>query len=70
LRFKGVTDDYYEAMTYGVRRSSVLRVFGVAGETSVELRRYAARHGIALVERTRWPAPVLAGADYTSAIAR
>jgi hypothetical protein len=37
-----------------------LRIFGVAGDASPNLRWYAARHGITLIERTRWPAPVLA----------
>ena len=41
-------------------RRPVLRLFGVAGDASPELRWYAARHGIALVERSRWPAAVLA----------
>ena len=31
----------------------------MAGDASPQLRWYAARHGIVLVERTRWPAPVL-----------
>jgi hypothetical protein len=60
LRFKAVTDDYYEDMTAGARRAAILRVFAVSGGASDELRRYAARHSIALVERSRWPAPVLA----------
>lgn len=60
LRFKAVTDDYYDAMSGCTRRTPVLRVFGVSGNGSFELRRYAARHGIALVERSRWPASVLA----------
>jgi hypothetical protein len=60
LRFKAVTDDYYEVMSAGVGRVPVLRVFGVSGDGSFELRRYAARHGIALIERSRWPAAVLA----------
>ena len=60
LRFKAVTDDYYEVMSPGVRRASVLRIFGVSGDGSLRLRRYAARHGIALIERSRWPAAVLA----------
>jgi hypothetical protein len=60
LRFKATTDDLYEAIVELRPRMDVLRLFGVAGDASVELRRYAARHGICLVERTRWPAPVLA----------
>jgi hypothetical protein len=60
LRFKAVTDDYYQVMSPGVRRAPVLRAFGVSGDGSFELRRYAAQHGIALIERSRWPAAVLA----------
>lgn len=60
LRFKAVTDDYYEVMSAGVRRAPVLRVFGISGDGSLGLRHYAARHGIALIERSRWPAAVLA----------
>lgn len=60
LRFKGVSDDLYESMAHQPMRLAVLRLFGVAGDARPELRRYAARHGIALVERSRWPAPVLA----------
>jgi hypothetical protein len=60
LRFKAITDDLYDAMAAHPPRRAVLRLFGVAGDASAELRWYAARHGIALVERSRWPAPVLA----------
>lgn len=60
LRFKAATDDLYDSISLSNPRRPVLRLFGVAGDASVELRSYAARHGIALVERTRWPAPVLA----------
>lgn len=59
LRFKAVTDDLYDAMTRPPRRP-IFRLFGVAGDASPELRWYAARHGITLVEQSRWPAPVLA----------
>ncbi len=61
LRFKAVTDDLYDEMASRREpRRPVLRLFGVAGDGSRELRWYAARHGIALVEQSRWPAPVLA----------
>ena len=40
-----------------------MRLFGSAGDVSKELRHYAARHGIALVERGRWPAAVLADSE-------
>lgn len=60
LLFKAKTDDIYEG--FGARKPArpILRVFGMAGSGSAELRVYAARHGIALVERDLWPAPVLA----------
>lgn len=60
LRFKAATDDIYDSLAELRPRLPVLRLFGVAGDASQELRWYAARHGICLVERTRWPAPVLA----------
>jgi hypothetical protein len=60
LRFKATTDDLYESIVELRPRMDVLRLFGIAGDASAELRWYAARHGICLVERTRWPAPVLA----------
>jgi hypothetical protein len=60
LRFKATTDDLYDSIVDLRPRMDVLRLFGVAGDASTELRWYAARHGICLVERTRWPAPVLA----------
>jgi hypothetical protein len=60
LRFKAATDDLYDSLVELRPRQPVLRLFGVAGDASQELRWYAARHGICLMERTRWPAPVLA----------
>lgn len=60
LRFKAATDDLYDTLARGLPRQPVLRLFGVGGDVSSQLRWYAARHGITLVERTRWPAPVLA----------
>jgi hypothetical protein len=60
LRFKAATDDLYDSLVEFRPRLDVLRLFGVAGDASEELRWYAARHGICLVERSRWPAPVLA----------
>jgi hypothetical protein len=62
LRFKAVTDDLYDAMATRPPRRPIFRLFGVAGDASPELRWYAARHGITLVEQSRWPAPVLADA--------
>jgi hypothetical protein len=63
LRFKAATDDLYDTLALRLPRQPVLRLFGVGGDVSSQLRWYAARHGIALVERTRWPAPVLADPD-------
>jgi hypothetical protein len=60
LRFKAASDDVYDALLEQFPRRPVLRLFGVRGDASRELRWYAARHGIALLERTRWPSPVLA----------
>jgi hypothetical protein len=60
LRFKAASDDIYDALLEHRPRQPVLRLFGVRGDGSRELRWYAARHGIALVERSRWPAPMLA----------
>lgn len=60
LRFKAATDDLYDSLAVRLPRRPVLRLFGVAGDVSPQLRWYAARHGIALIERSRWPAPVLA----------
>jgi hypothetical protein len=63
LRFKAVTDDIYETMSARPPRMAIMRLFGAAGDASYELRRYAARHGIAVVERSRWPAAVLADSE-------
>jgi hypothetical protein len=60
LRFKAATDDLYDSLVELRPRLPVLRLFGVCGDASDELRWYASRHGICLVERTRWPAPLLA----------
>jgi len=60
LRFKAATDDLYDSLVELRPRLPVLRLFGVAGDASSQTRWYAARHGICLIERTRWPAPVLA----------
>jgi hypothetical protein len=60
LLFKAKTDDLYEELVS--RRPHprpVVRVFGMAGDASREARAYAARHGIVLIERSRWPVPVL-----------
>jgi hypothetical protein len=62
LRFKAATDDYFTALTWRGTRRPIIRVFGGAGRVSHELRAYAAIHGIAVIDRDRWPAPVLAAA--------
>ena len=63
LRFKAATDDYFMAFgAAGVSRP-VFRVFGGIGEASRELRRYAALHGIALIEHDRWPLPILVSSE-------
>ena len=64
LRFKAATDDYYMAFGAAGLSRPVLRVFGGIGEASHELRRYAALHGIALIERDRWPVPILASTEF------
>ncbi len=63
LRFKAATDDLYDTLGRRLPRQPILRLFGVGGDASPQLRWYAARHGITLVECTRWPAPVLADPD-------
>lgn len=60
LRFKAATDDYYMAFGAAGLSKPVFRLFGGIGEASYELRRYAALHGIAIIERDRWPLPILA----------
>jgi hypothetical protein len=60
LRFKAVTDDYYMAMGRSLPVSPLRRLFGGPSVMTLEVRRYGALHGIALLERDRWPAVVLA----------
>lgn len=62
LRFKAATDDYFTALAWTGLRRPVMRIFGGAGRVSHEVRAYAAIHGIAVIDRDRWPAPVLAAA--------
>jgi hypothetical protein len=54
LRFKAATDDLYDSLVELRPRLPVIRLFGVCGDASDELRWYAARHGICIVERLRW----------------
>lgn len=63
LRFKAATDDYFMALGSVGPRRPVMRVFGVTGDASDELRAYGVLHGITLIEPTLWPAPVLAADD-------
>lgn len=65
LRFKAATDDLYDSLARRLPHRAVLRLFGVGGDVSTQLRWYAARHGISLVERSRWPAAVLADPQLT-----
>lgn len=59
MLFKAKTDDIYDSLCAVAGRRPVVRVFGMAGDASPALRVYAARHGIGLVERSRWPSAVL-----------
>ena len=59
LRFKAATDDYFMAFGNGGPSRPVVRIFGGIGEASDSVRAYAYHHGIVLIERGRWPVPVL-----------
>jgi hypothetical protein len=59
LRFKAVTDDYYMALGASLPRRPVMRLFGGPGVADREMRRYAALHGIVIVDQERWPVPFL-----------
>ncbi len=61
LRFKAATDDYLMGLAADAPSRPIYRVFGGPGHASRGMRRYAALHGIALVEGGRWPSLVLAG---------
>jgi hypothetical protein len=60
LRFKAATDDFFMALHPDPPGRPVFRVFGGPGSASESLRSYAAMHGICVIERGRWPAPVVA----------
>lgn len=60
LRFKAATDDYFMALSCEPPTRPIYRVFTMLGIASRSMRRYAAIHGIAMVERDRWPSTVLA----------
>ena len=59
LRFKAATDDYFMAFGNEAPRRPVVRIFGGIGEASDSVRAYAYHHGVVLIERRRWPVPVL-----------
>ena len=64
LRFKAATDDYYMSFgTVGLSRP-VFRLFEEIGNASDRVRRYAALHGIALIESDRWPLPTLVSDEF------
>ena len=64
LRFKAATDDYYMSFGKAGLSRPVFRLFGGIGSASNDLRRYAALHGIALMESDRWPLPILACTEF------
>jgi hypothetical protein len=57
-RLRHTYDIYEELVSRRPHPCPVVRVFGMAGDASREARAYAARHGIVLIERSRWPVPV------------
>ena len=59
LRFKAASDDYFMALGSNIPNRPLVRLFGGTGHASDKLRAYAYLHGIALIERGRWPAPTL-----------
>jgi hypothetical protein len=63
LKFKAVTDDYYMSLGPSLPRKPVFRVFGGPGDAARDLRRYAALHGIVLIDRGNWPVPFLVAHD-------
>ncbi len=62
LRFKAVTDDYYQGMGSAVPVRDLFRVFGGRALVNDELRRYGAINGISVIDRHRWPAAFLGDA--------
>lgn len=64
LRFKAASDDYLMALARFAPSRPVVRIFGGPGKATVELRRYAALHGIVMLDSLRWPAPVLASSEF------
>ena len=59
LKFKAVTDDYYMSIGADLPNRPIVRLFGGPSDARHEVRRYAAYHGIVLIERSRWPVPFL-----------
>lgn len=64
LRFKAASDDYLMSLGCSMPRRPVIRVFGGPGVASDRLRRYAALHGIVIIDARRWPAPILASTAF------
>lgn len=64
LRFKAASDDYLTALGGSMPRRPVIRMFGGPGFACERLRRYAALHGIVVIDARRWPAPVLASTAF------
>lgn len=59
LRFRAVSDDYVQGLGRDAPRKPLVRMFGGPGAYRTEVRRYAALHGILLIDTDRWPIPVL-----------
>jgi hypothetical protein len=59
LRFRSVSDDYFMGLAAEAPTKLLLRVFGGPGRYRDDVRRYAALHGILLIDPDRWPVTVL-----------
>lgn len=59
LRFRAVSDDYVVGLGSDAPAKALLRVFGGPGRYHTDVRRYAAIHGIMLIDPDRWPVPVI-----------
>lgn len=60
LRFVAATDDFIVGLGADLPHRPIYRVLASLGRLSMGMRRFAALHGIAVVERGRWPSIVLA----------
>lgn len=63
LRFKAATDDYFVGLGRELPNRPIYRVYGGLGTASRGMRRFAALHGIAVVEGDRWPSCALGSDD-------